>query len=141
MNVLKKMVLLTMTCSALTICLADAAFAVEETTAPPVTTQVETETKVVSKQDQIRIDHLAELSGKSKEEILKMRTEQHMGWGAIAKALGVPPGELGQGIKKDRKERNSTNKLEKDERKEQRETLKEKRSDREEHKSDRKNDK
>jgi hypothetical protein len=32
------------------------------------------------------------------DDILKMRQEQHMGWGEIAKKLGVPPKEIGQAI-------------------------------------------
>ena len=41
---------------------------------------------------------LASLSGKSIDEVAKMRTEQDMGWGKIAKELGVHPGEIGKGI-------------------------------------------
>lgn len=32
------------------------------------------------------------------EEIVKMRTQQKMGWGEIAKTLGVPPKEIGESI-------------------------------------------
>jgi hypothetical protein len=41
---------------------------------------------------------LAKASGKSIEDIEKMRLEQKMGWGKIAKELGVPPREIGQSI-------------------------------------------
>lgn len=121
--------------------MAQAVFAADETAVPQTMTPTENETKNLGPNDQTRIDHLAQLSGKSKEEILKMRTEQHMGWGAIAKALGVPPGELGQAMRKDRKERNAASKLEKNERKEQRMSTKEKYRDHEDHKTERKSDK
>lgn len=41
---------------------------------------------------------LAKASGKSLEEITQMRTTEKMGWGAIAKKLGLPPGSLGQSV-------------------------------------------
>jgi hypothetical protein len=41
---------------------------------------------------------LAEKSGKSLDDVLKMRTEEKMGWGKIAKELGVPPKEIGQSV-------------------------------------------
>ncbi len=41
---------------------------------------------------------LAEKSGKPLEDVLKMRTEGKMGWGKIAKELGVPPKEIGQAV-------------------------------------------
>ena len=47
---------------------------------------------------------LAKSSGKSIDEVIKMRQEQKMGWGKIAKELGVAPGELGgavAGMRKD----------------------------------------
>lgn len=47
---------------------------------------------------------LAKSSGKSIDEIIKMRQEQKMGWGKIAKELGVAPAELGgavAGMRKD----------------------------------------
>ena len=120
-NVLKKMILLTLTCITFNLSFAQVAFAAEDaatTTQTTTETETKTENKVVTKNDQTRINRLAELSGKTKEEILKMRTEQHMGWGEIAKALGVPPSELGQSIRKDRKEKNADRKLEKNERRE-----------------------
>ena len=47
---------------------------------------------------------LAKSSGKSIDEVIKMRQDQKMGWGKIAKELGVSPGELGgavAGMRKD----------------------------------------
>lgn len=41
---------------------------------------------------------LADKSGKSIDEVLKMRTESKMGWGKIAKELGVAPKEIGQSV-------------------------------------------
>ncbi len=41
---------------------------------------------------------LAEKSGKTTDEIAKMRLEQKMGWGKIAKELGVAPREIGQSV-------------------------------------------
>lgn len=41
---------------------------------------------------------LAEKSGKPLDEVIKMRTEEKMGWGKIAKQLGVHPGELGKSV-------------------------------------------
>ena len=52
---------------------------------------------------QTKAAKLASSSGKSVEEVLKMRTEDKMGWGQIAKKLGVHPGALGKankGLKK-----------------------------------------
>jgi len=40
---------------------------------------------------------LAELSGVSESDILQMRLTDHMGWGVIAKELGLHPGQLGMG--------------------------------------------
>lgn len=45
-----------------------------------------------------KVAELAKESGKSIDEILKMRVEQKMGWGKIAKELGVHPGRLGRGV-------------------------------------------
>ncbi|MCC7402783.1 MAG: hypothetical protein IT288_00160 [Bdellovibrionales bacterium] len=41
---------------------------------------------------------LAKESGKTLDEIAKMRLEQNMGWGKIAKELGVHPGTIGQSV-------------------------------------------
>ncbi len=41
---------------------------------------------------------LAKASGKTVEEITQMRTTEKMGWGAIAKKLGLPPGSIGQSV-------------------------------------------
>jgi len=42
---------------------------------------------------------LAQKSGKTIDEVTKMRTEGKMGWGAIAKELGVAPKEIGQSVR------------------------------------------
>lgn len=44
------------------------------------------------------IARLAEKSGKTIDEVLKMRIEGKMGWGQIAKELGVSPKEIGQAV-------------------------------------------
>lgn len=41
---------------------------------------------------------LSQSSNKPIDDILKMRLDQKMGWGKIAKELGVHPGEIGKGI-------------------------------------------
>jgi hypothetical protein len=41
---------------------------------------------------------LAQSSNKPIDDIVKMRLEDKMGWGKIAKELGVHPGEIGKGI-------------------------------------------
>lgn len=45
------------------------------------------------------VSQLSKTSQKPLEEVLKMRTEQKMGWGKIAKELGVPPKEIGQSVR------------------------------------------
>ena len=44
----------------------------------------------------VKVAQLAKSSGKTIDEVLVMRNEQKMGWGKIAKTLGVHPGELGR---------------------------------------------
>lgn len=53
---------------------------------------------------------LAQSSKKPLEDILKMRLEQKMGWGKIAKELGVPNGELGRAVSSLKKEQNENRK-------------------------------
>ncbi len=94
--------------------------------------------------DSIRIAKLAELSGKSQDEIMKMRTEQHMGWGKIAKELGLPPGEMGKAVAEsredDNKKRKEDHRKERDEKREAREKRKEeKREAREKHSDEKSN--
>lgn len=60
---------------------------------------------------------LAKLSNKPVEEILKMRLEQKMGWGQIAKQLNIHPGELGKAVSSLRKEQSDERKKERDEKK------------------------
>jgi hypothetical protein len=57
-----------------------------------------------------QVAQLAKSSGKSIDEVLKMRTEDKMGWGKIAKTLGVHPGELGKAVSEMKKERNAARK-------------------------------
>ena len=134
-NALKKIGLITLTCITFNLGLSKIALAAEDVTATPTTTEAPTEATTaetekdnnsIGDNDKTRVSRLAELSGKTKEEILKMRTEQKMGWGAIAKALGVSPKELGQAIRNDREERNAQRKQEKNERKEKKSDSKEK---------------
>jgi len=81
------------------------------------------------------VAQLAKSSNKPLEDVLKMRTEQKMGWGEIAKSLGVHPSEIGHAVrdlkhalrdqrknerKAVREERKNIAKAEKEERKEQR---------------------
>ena len=138
-NALQKIGLITLTCITFNLVSPQIALAAEdtattstETTTESTTAETEKENDKIGANDQTRISRLAELSGKTKEEILKMRTEQKMGWGAIAKALGVPPKELGQAIRDDRKERKAQRKLEKNERKEKKSAMKEKRQNQKE---------
>jgi hypothetical protein len=41
---------------------------------------------------------LASKSGKTIDEVAAMRQDQKMGWGKIAKELGLPPGEIGKSV-------------------------------------------
>ena len=55
----------------------------------------------------VKVAQLSKSSGKTIDEVLKMRIEQKMGWGKIAKTLGVHPGELGRAnaeLKKDKRD-------------------------------------
>ncbi len=135
MNALKKIGLLTLTCITFNLGTVHIAMAAEEATSTEATAEAEVE-KNLGANDTLRINRLAELSGKTTEEISQMRTEQKMGWGAIAKALGVPPRELGQTIRNDRKEKNAQRKLEKMDRKEKKLAMKEKRQELKDKKSD-----
>lgn len=45
------------------------------------------------------VAQLSKSSEKPLEDVLKMRTEQKMGWGKIAKELGVHPREIGQSVR------------------------------------------
>lgn len=60
--------------------------------------------------EQAKVAQLAKSSGKTVDEVLKMRTEDKMGWGKIAKTLGVHPSELGKAVSDLRKEQNSERK-------------------------------
>lgn len=70
---------------------------------------------------------LAKSSGKTIDEVLKMRTEQKMGWGKIAKELGVKPQELGHSVRDMRHAIRDERKEEKNEKREERNERKEER--------------
>ena len=53
---------------------------------------------------------IAKTSNKSIEEVLKMQSEKKMGWGALAKELGVAPKELGQAVSEMKRARNEERK-------------------------------
>ena len=60
-----------------------------------------------------KVAQLSKSSGKSIDDVLKMRIDEKMGWGRIAKKLGVHPGELGHAeseMKKDRKDHDGDDK-------------------------------
>lgn len=83
---------------------------------------------------------LAKSSGKSIDEIVKMRLDDKMGWGKIAKELGVPPREIGQSIASmHRNEREGKNLEKREQRRENRRHEREERkAERREHRSERK---
>ena len=66
----------------------------------------------ISQPQQAMASKLARSSGKTVDEILKMRVTDKMGWGKIAKTLGVAPGELGKAVSEMNKERNAARKAE-----------------------------
>lgn len=76
-----------------------------------------------------KVGKLSRASGKSIEEVLKMRTEQKMGWGKIAKTLGVDPKEIGQSVADSHREDKMEKRAEKAERKERHKDMKEKRNE------------
>ena len=90
---------------------------------------------------------LAASSGKSIDEVVKMRTEQKMGWGKIAKELGVHPGSLGNSVADLKKGRNDARKEakreeraeRKQERAEKKAAKKQERDDRKQQRQDKKN--
>jgi len=46
----------------------------------------------------VRIAELSQFSSKPISEIINMRNEKKMGWGKIAKELGMHPGDLGRAV-------------------------------------------
>lgn len=52
----------------------------------------------VSRPQMAMAAELSKQSGKSLDEVLKMRSEGKMGWGQIAKELGLKPGALGRSV-------------------------------------------
>ncbi|MES3038803.1 MAG: hypothetical protein V4736_12920 [Bdellovibrionota bacterium] len=67
------------------------------------------EAKGVTGQAAIRVASLAKGSGKTTDEVMAMRIDQKMGWGKIAKTLGVHPSTMGRAVssfkKSERRER------------------------------------
>lgn len=53
----------------------------------------------------LRVAELAKMSGKSVEDIIKMRYEQKMGWGRIAKELNLRESKVSHAVNKAREER------------------------------------
>ena len=53
-----------------------------------------------------KVNQLALKADKPLEDVIKMRTEDKMGWGKIAKELGVHPSELGHSVSSLRHELN-----------------------------------
>jgi len=89
---------------------------------------------------------LSQTSGKPLDDVLKMRTEDKMGWGKIAKELGVHPGEIGKSVSSMRHDLNEKRKedrqLAKENRKELRKQRKEQRRElREQRKSEKRKNK
>jgi hypothetical protein len=85
---------------------------------------------------------LAKASGKTTDEIIKMRTTDKMGWGKIAKTLGVPPSTIGQSVSalhRDLKEKREEKHEEKN--KEKREERKQRREERKKEHQEEKADK
>ncbi len=66
---------------------------------------------------------LAQSSGKTLDEVLKMRVDDKMGWGKIAKVLGVHPGEIGKSVSSLRHEVNDKHKEDRKEAKLERQEL------------------
>lgn len=63
--------------------------------------------------DQVRVARLASKSGKTLDDVMKMRLEQKMGWGKIAKELGVDSKEIGQAVSDANKAKHEEKKAEK----------------------------
>lgn len=89
---------------------------------------------------------LAKSSGKTIDQIVQMRTTEKMGWGKIAKTLGVPPGSIGQSVAslhrevhEKRNEGREAKKDEKDERKLRKMDAKEERLDKKEDRAEDRN--
>src|SRR5262249_42744050 len=95
------------------------------------------------------VAQLAKISGKPIENIVKMKTEQDMGWGEIAKSLGVSPKEIGLSVSENKKKKDPESKITRreerrtasDERREERRARREdRRSERQDRKEDRRSD-
>ncbi|MCM2281666.1 MAG: hypothetical protein NDI61_07450 [Bdellovibrionaceae bacterium] len=93
----------------------------------------------------VMTSQLAQSSGKTIDDVMKMRLEQKMGWGKIAKELGLHPSEIGKSVSSFRHDlhdarhearegrhadRKAAHEERKAERREQRELRKQERADR-----------
>lgn len=84
---------------------------------------------------------LAKDSGKTTDQIIQMRTTDKMGWGEIAKKLGVPPGSIGHAVAALHHDLHEKRDLKKDDKKEdKKEDRKERREDRKKRREERKED-
>lgn len=90
------------------------------------------QTSSISKPQMAMVAELAQKSNKSIDEILKMRIDEKMGWGKIAKELGLPPKTIGQSVSQMRHEakdeRLKHNRNEREEKHKERDEKREKRS-------------
>jgi hypothetical protein len=80
--------------------------------------------KGLKEKDMARVALLAEKSGKTLDEVMKMRLEDKKGWGKIAKELGVKPGEIGHAVSELRHEKREERKAERMDKKAAREAAK-----------------
>lgn len=67
--------------------------------------------------DMVRLARISTKSGKPLDDVMKMRLEGKMGWGKIAKELGVHPSEIGHAVADAHHEMKEERKAEKAERK------------------------
>ena len=72
---------------------------------------------------------LAKESGKTPEEIVKMRTTDKMGWGKIAKTLGLPASSIGQAVSSMHHDLNDKRHEQREEKKKDKEEKKEEKND------------
>ena len=62
------------------------------------------QTSSISKTQMAMVAELAQKSNKSIDDVLKMRIDDKMGWGKIAKELGLHPKTIGQSVSQMRRE-------------------------------------
>lgn len=85
------------------------------------------QTSSISRPQMAMVAELAQKSNKSIDDVLRMRIEDKMGWGKIAKELGLHPKTIGQSVsqmrreaKAERRKMNDKNREEKQSRREDR---------------------